>query len=114
MNKLGSKRMRLQIDTNNSIRTIAYVTSSRLKAAELSHILKEDHLGIIIRPVHLENILEIESPSQLEVVKNKADQCFKRLGSAILVDDTGLYLSNYKCFPGPCTKNVEYSLGAEG
>ncbi|MEK9160642.1 MAG: non-canonical purine NTP pyrophosphatase [Patescibacteria group bacterium] len=57
---------------------------------------------------------EIQSLSYEEIVEAKALEAYKRIGSPVLVDDSGLLIDSMNGLPGPLTKWFEKALGTEG
>jgi non-canonical purine NTP pyrophosphatase (RdgB/HAM1 family) len=57
---------------------------------------------------------EIQSLDLEEVLTAKAEEAFRRLGRAVVVEETGLALARWNGFPGPLVRWMLESLGAEG
>ncbi len=57
---------------------------------------------------------EIQSLDLVEVLEAKAREAFKRLGRAVVVEETGLFLDALNGFPGPLVKWMLESVGPEG
>ena len=57
---------------------------------------------------------EIQSLDLNEVLENKAREAFRRLGRAVVVEETGLFLDAMNGFPGPLVKWMLESIGPEG
>ncbi len=87
---------------------LIFVTSNAGKAREASQFLS--------RPVesHPLELLEIQSLSFDEVVRAKAIAAANRLGTAVLVDDSGLSFPAWNGFPGPFTRWTLEAAGLEG
>ena len=88
--------------------SLVFVTSNAGKAREASHFLGRE---VQARPLEL---LEIQSLSFAEVVRAKALDAANRLGTAVLVDDSGLSFPHWHGFPGPLTKATMEGAGIEG
>jgi non-canonical purine NTP pyrophosphatase (RdgB/HAM1 family) len=87
---------------------LVFVTSNMGKAREASHFLSRP---VEARPLEL---LEIQSLSFEEVVRAKAVDAASRLGTPVLVDDSGLSFPAWNGFPGPFTRWVLEAAGLEG
>jgi non-canonical purine NTP pyrophosphatase (RdgB/HAM1 family) len=57
---------------------------------------------------------EIQSLDLAEVLRAKAAEAWRRLGQAVVVEETGLYLAALGGFPGPLVKWMLAAVGAEG
>ena len=57
------------------------------------------------------DIAEIQSFNLEEIVKFKAEQAFKEIGSAVLVEDVSFYAESLNGFPGPFVKFWEKNVG---
>ena len=87
---------------------LVFVTSNAGKAREASHFLGRE---VQARGLDL---LEIQSLSFAEVVRGKALDAARRLGTAVLVDDSGLSFPAWNGFPGPLTKATMEGAGLQG
>lgn len=92
----------------DALDTLVFVTSNSGKAREASAIL-----GRPVEPVTLD-LPEIQSLDFAEVVRAKAVLAARLLGSAVLVEDSGLTVAAWGGFPGPLTKWAVESIGLEG
>jgi XTP/dITP diphosphohydrolase len=90
---------------------IRLVTSNPLKALEISQALKP--YGIGLKPEAIE-IDEIQSLSIEAVVRHKVEQAYNLIKAPVLVDDTGIFFTGYKQFPGVLSRYVAMSLGFKG
>lgn len=84
---------------------LVFLTSNAGKAREASALLG--------RPVAARalDLPEVQSLDFAEVVSAKAVEAARRLGLAVLVEDSGLALPAWKGYPGPLTK---FAVGAVG
>lgn len=88
-----------------SLGTIAFVTSNPGKAREGSALLGR---RLEARPIELR---EIQSLDFGEVVRAKAVEACRALGSTVLVEDSGLAVAAWGGYPGPLTR---WAVGAAG
>ncbi|MFH0949354.1 MAG: non-canonical purine NTP pyrophosphatase [Candidatus Aenigmatarchaeota archaeon] len=89
---------------------IIVVTSNVDKFNEICHML--GIYGIKSRRLSV-NFAENENTLD-EIVVNKAKQAYKKLKKPLIVDDTGVYFTAYKNFPGPYPKRIFNRLGFAG
>jgi non-canonical purine NTP pyrophosphatase (RdgB/HAM1 family) len=68
------------------------------------------------RPVDIQplELREVQSLSFEQVVRAKAMEAAARLGTTVLVEDSGLEVTAWNGFPGPLTKWVTQSVGETG
>ena len=92
-------------------KTLTFVTGNEKKLQEASDILSP--LGITIKSCSC-SLEEIQSDSPEEVVIDKAQRAFNKIGKALIVDDTALFIDGYENFPGTYTKAMARLLGAKG
>jgi non-canonical purine NTP pyrophosphatase (RdgB/HAM1 family) len=87
---------------------LVFVTSNTGKAREASALLG--------RPVEarLLDQREIQSLDFEEVVRAKAVEAARLLGTTVLVEDSGLAVAAWSGFPGPLTRWVTASVGQTG
>ena len=89
---------------------IIIATGNNDKFAEISNVLNE--FGIASTAV---NVSTAEHGSTLEaVVVNKARQAFFKIKKPLIVDDTGIYFTALKNFPGVESKRIFQRIGYEG
>lgn len=94
-----------------SIQYIAFVTSNSGKYSTAC-----DHLspiGIELEHVRLD-LDEIQSDSVATVALHKAQHAFRILRRPLIIEDSGFYIDELDCFPGPFVKYVIKSIGARG
>ncbi|MDP2670901.1 MAG: RdgB/HAM1 family non-canonical purine NTP pyrophosphatase [bacterium] len=77
-----------------------FVTGNPNKAKEVAMIL-----GIPVESVSLE-IDEVQSLDLVEIAQKKAKLAFEQTGKPLIVEDAGLFLDQWKGFPGPLVKHV--------
>ncbi len=87
---------------------LVFLTSNAGKAREASALLG--------RPVAARalDLPELQSLDFAEVVSEKALEAVRRLGVAVLVEDSGLALPAWKGYPGPLTKFAVDAVGEAG
>jgi XTP/dITP diphosphohydrolase len=88
--------------------TLRFVTSNREKFREACELLR--------RPLLLVSLeLEELQTTDLELLlRHKAAQAFRRLGSPLIVEDTALVFKAWGALPGPFVKFFVRHLGLEG
>lgn len=84
------------------------VTGNRGKVAEARMILGEDLEAVPL------DLPEIQSLDLSELLREKAEEAWRRLGRPLVVEDVSLELAAFNGFPGPLVKWMLQSLGAEG
>ncbi|HYO16374.1 MAG TPA: non-canonical purine NTP pyrophosphatase [Thermoanaerobaculia bacterium] len=84
------------------------VTGNRGKMAEARLALGAD-----LEAVELD-LPEIQSGDYLDVLRAKADEAWRRLGRALVVEEAGLDLAALNGFPGPLVKWMLQAVAAEG
>jgi len=93
------------------MRTIAFITGNAHKVVEAAEILSGS--GIRLRQVDL----ELEEP-QADDIGDVAKSCALRgalmLRRPVLVEDSGLFVSALRGFPGPYSSYVLKTIGIEG
>lgn len=92
---------------------IYYATSNMRKFTEVYDFMKMYCPAITIKQAPLE-LIEIQSDDSQAIAISKAQQAYAALKHPVLVDDAGIYLTNYKNFPGTFSKWIYYSIGMEG
>jgi XTP/dITP diphosphohydrolase len=92
------------------MKSILVVTTNEDKFKEISMVLKE--FGIKTKKVSVE--LHEYGGTVEEVAMNKARGAYKKLKKPLIVDDTGIFFSAYKDFPGILAKRFYLSLGYDG
>jgi non-canonical purine NTP pyrophosphatase (RdgB/HAM1 family) len=85
-----------------------FVTGNPDKAAEARRIV-----GASLEVVQVD-LPEIQSLDAREVLRAKAAEAWRRLGRALVVEETSLELDALGGFPGPLVKWMLESAGAEG
>lgn len=87
---------------------ITFITSNPEKAGYLSEYLDYEiaHQSL--------DIHEIQSLSIEEVATHKAREAYTRIGSPVLVEDTGLTISALGALPGPLVKWFLEAIGNKG
>lgn len=84
------------------------VTGNRNKLREAERIL-----GYPV-DAHELDLPEVQSLDLHEVLRGKGEEAWRRLGRAVVVEETGLYLDAFGGFPGPLVKWMLEAMGAEG
>lgn len=89
----------------------ALITSNEEKILEFELALKGS--GIRFEVLRAEKP-ELRSDDQCEIVKVAAKTFAERLGKAVVVEDSGLFIEALKDFPGTCTKYFYKRIGNKG
>jgi XTP/dITP diphosphohydrolase len=90
------------------INQISLITGNDGKAREYAELL-----GIKVNAVK-EDLIEIQDLDVVTVVRRKAEDAFAKLGSPVLVDDTGLALEAWNGMPGALVAWFLRAVGAQG
>jgi XTP/dITP diphosphohydrolase len=93
------------------LKKIRFVTENRGKAKALSEQLAT--IGLEVERVDLP-LVEPQESSVEAVALAKARQAFSAIGGPLVVEDSGFCVDALRGFPGPCTKYVIETIGAEG
>lgn len=92
-------------------RKLLFVTSNRHKFDEVQALLRPFGIGLQRREM---DFVENESVSIEREAVNKAKQAFARFKKPLIVEDTGVYFTAYRNFPGTQPKRMFEALGYEG
>jgi non-canonical purine NTP pyrophosphatase (RdgB/HAM1 family) len=84
------------------------VTGNRGKIAEARMVIGEDLEAIAL------DLPEIQSLDLGEILREKAEEAWRRIGRPLVIEDVSLELAAFNGFPGPLIKWMLQSLGAEG
>lgn len=87
---------------------LTLITGNDGKAREYAALL-----GIEVLPVKIP-LIEIQSLDVVEVVQTKVSDAWTKLGSPVLVDDTGLTLAAWNGLPGALVSWFLQSVGPQG
>lgn len=90
---------------------ITYVTGNWAKLYSAKQILEP--LGIEIENVKMETT-EIQADSVEEIAKYSAKEASEKLKTAVLKNDSGLFVESLGGFPGPYTHYVDDKLKEDG
>lgn len=88
-----------------------FITGNRHKVDEISRILLPIGIELVSKDL---KIPEGEFDSIEKVAIDKAKQAFAILKKPLIAEDTGVFFSAYKNFPGIYTKRMYSSLGFKG
>jgi len=89
---------------------ITVVTSNPNKATEVAAFFGDE---VEVTHVALE-CPEYRDDDVGEIARQKAAFAFEKVGSPVIVDDTGFYISHLNGFPGPYAAYVLDTIGLEG
>ena len=84
------------------------VTGNRGKVAEARLVLGDDLEAVAL------DLPEIQSLDLGEILREKAEEAWRRIGRPLVIEDVSLELAAFNGFPGPLVKWMLQSLGAEG
>jgi len=89
---------------------INFVTSNKNKVREFRSILGEN-----IKLNHIEMAYpELRSDNPQEIAKMSAKSLAEKLKKAVVVEDSGLFISALNGFPGTCSAYIHKRIGLEG
>lgn len=91
--------------------TIHFVTGNADKVAAMQAHLAA--FGAAVTPVRLK-LVEPQADTIQDVALSKALQAYEQMGQALVVEDSGFYIDGLNGFPGPYTKYVLATIGADG
>ncbi|MFH1643787.1 MAG: non-canonical purine NTP pyrophosphatase [bacterium] len=94
-------------------KTIYYATGNNAKFEQVKHFVEKENPNLTIKQF-IEDIPEIQTTDQKTIAISKALQAWKKLQKPLLVDDSGLYFTQYNNFPGALTKFVYQGIGYKG
>ena len=84
------------------------VTGNRGKVAEARMAIGEELEAVAL------DLPEIQSLDLGEILREKAEEAWRRIGRPLVIEDVSLELAAFNGFPGPLIKWMLQSLGAEG
>jgi XTP/dITP diphosphohydrolase len=90
------------------ISRVALITGNQGKAREFS-----DLLGLDVTAVE-EELTEVQALDVADVVTRKAEEAYAKIGSPVLVDDTGLTVHAWNGLPGALVKWFLDAVGTHG
>lgn len=93
------------------MKEIYYATGNPAKFEEVK-LFFDDYPEIELKQFD-HDLIEPQSDNQKEIALFKAEQAWDMLQKPVLVDDSGIFFSKYKNFPGTFTKYIYQSLGME-
>lgn len=96
--------------SNNKILSITLVTSNINKLREFRAILEPK---IKVEHIKLE-FPELRSEHSQEIAEMSAKMISEKLQKAVVVEDSGLFITALKDFPGTCSAYVHKRIGLEG
>lgn len=90
------------------MKEITFVTSNENKVKEIKKLLKNTK-------VNQENIDYPEIQDEIkEVAKHGAKWCYQKIKKPLIVEDSGLFIKEFKGFPGPFSSYVFEKIGNDG
>jgi non-canonical purine NTP pyrophosphatase (RdgB/HAM1 family) len=92
---------------------IIFATSNKGKVASMRRHIKRLGVDIAITQLPME-LIEPQADTSTDVARAKAEQAYKQLGKAVLVDDSSFHISALGGFPGPYIKYMLTTIGVEG
>ncbi len=91
--------------------SIIFVTGNKNKVREAEVLLRR--FGINITDVNLD-IDEVQADDIEYIARHAAEDSYRILKKALIVEDSGLYISALNGFPGPYSSYVYRTLGING
>ncbi len=88
-----------------------FLTGNKHKYLEAKKALEK--LGIEVKQINIDKP-EIQADNIEDVAKHAAEKVAKQLRKPVMVEDTGIFFTAYKNFPGIYTKFIYESIGYEG
>lgn len=84
------------------------VTGNRGKITEARMMVGKDLEAVAL------DLPEIQSLDLAEILQEKAEEAWRRIGRPLVIDDVSLELAAFNGFPGPLVKWMLQALGSEG
>lgn len=94
-------------------KTVFYATTNTGKFEEVKRFIDQHDPTIELKQFD-GDLPEIQTMDQEEIAIDKAKQAWKVLKKPVLVDDSGVFFSRYKNFPGTLSKFVFHGIGYDG
>lgn len=91
--------------------TVHVISKNLGKLREIRLVLAK--FGFEVEPVD-ERKLEVQSESLEEIAKTAAEYLLGRVSEPFVVEDSGLFITSLKGFPGPYSSYVYRTIGCEG
>ncbi len=89
---------------------LIFVTGNKYKHVEIAKILEEN-----VKLVQVKGQPEEPDLAKIEdIAVYKARQAYKKLKKPVIVEDTGVYFSEYNDFPGHLAKRIYEGIGLNG
>lgn len=92
---------------------IFYATGNKGKFEDVSHFVTHQIPEVTLLP-YMEDLPELQSVDQRFVAIEKGREAWKRLKKPVVIDDAGIYFSEYNNFPGVFTKFLYKGIGFPG
>jgi XTP/dITP diphosphohydrolase len=93
------------------LRRIIFASTNESKYNEI--LLHLRSFNIEIEYVKFKTV-EIQSNSLEEIALKKSKEAYEKIGRALIVEDTGLFIDSLKGFPGPYSSYVLETIGNQG
>lgn len=90
---------------------LVFVTRNTHKFEEIEPIFRTRGIGILQHPAELE---EPAFSSAVQILRHKARHAFAIVNKPVIVDDTGIYFSGTRNFPGLFPRRVFEQMGFKG
>lgn len=94
-------------------KTIYYATGNDGKFKQVKHLIENQNKNLQIEQF-IGDIPEIQTTDQKAIAISKALQAWELVKKPLLVDDSGLYFTQYNNFPGTLTKFIYQGIGRKG
>lgn len=90
--------------------TIFFISANKFKIGEVKSILSSKSINVIGHPL---KINEIQSESMESIVRDKAEKAYAKLRRPLIVEQTGLHISDFENLPGGLTQVFWDALQAD-
>ncbi len=90
---------------------IIFASANQNKFFEVQSILSSRNIPVTFSQIHL---VEVQSDSPEEIVREKVKAAFEKIGGQVIVEDDGLFINSLGGFPGPYSSFVFRTIGNNG
>lgn len=95
------------------MKNLIFVTGNKFKVMSAQYVLDKYNTGIKVVGKKID-CPEIQADTVEEVAKYSSKYASDKLRATVLKNDTGIVIPGLKNFPGPYTKYIAETIGAEG
>jgi XTP/dITP diphosphohydrolase len=90
---------------------VTFASTNQNKYREVQSILSVHNIPVDFAQI---NLVEIQSDSLEEIVREKAKSAFLQVGRPVIVEDDGLFVDALRAFPGQYSSHAFKTIGNEG